>query len=256
MNIAHFNLAHAATDTEIYEHKTAASHLTEFTQACHKALLTCPSVIQHLAVKREIDLQTICEHTICYFDVALPLFSETYHNAHEIAYQSFEELRGCITVPIDHDGETVGIQGELFNAKSDNAPNNHLLSPSLVTEPFHFSKSVLRCVSQLDVLALQKHGYQNSFCDLSGSVSELTLDRLHRLGAEVLVYFTDAYGADFDVSRAQELSNYYCIRLCEVKLPFALSNFGLWDIYQWQLFDKRLSAALHASGTYNERYQA
>lgn len=254
MNIAHFNLAHDVTYTKVYEHKTAASQLTEFTQACHKTLLACPNVIQYLALKREIDLQTICEHTIGYFEKALPLMNDDKYQA--INYHAFEELSGCITVPIDRDGETVGIQGELFNAKSDNAPNNHLLSPSLVTEPFHFSKSVLRCVSQLDVLALQKHGYQNSFCDLSGSVSELTLDRLHRLGAEVLVYFTDAYGADFDVSRAQELSNYYRIRLCEVKLPFALSNFGLWDIYQWQLFDKRLSAALHASGTYNERYQA
>lgn len=256
MNIAHFNLAHAVTYPEVYEYKTAASQLTKFTQACHKTLLTCPNVIQYLAIKREIDLKTICEHSIGYFDVALPLYAKTYNKAHEIAYQSFEELRGCITAPIDCGGETVGIQGELFNAKSHMAPNNHLLSPSLVTEPFHFSKSVLRCVSQLDVFALQKHGYQNSFCDLSGSVSELTLDCLHRLGAEVLVYFTDAYGADFDVSRAEELSNYYRIRLCEVKLPFALSNFGLWDIYQWLLFDKRLTTALKDCGAYNERYQA
>lgn len=253
MNIVHFTLANTINYAEVHKFKPVSSHLTEFAMECHKALLTCPNVIKYLLHKREIDRQAIGKYCIGFFDKALPFDDE---DSQMVNYMPFEELRGCITVPIIDGDEIVGVQGELFNANSRTTLNSHLLCPSIVAEPFHFSKSVLRCLSQLDVYALQKHGYQNSFCDLSGSVSEMTFDTLRNSGVEVLVYFADVFGADFDVKRAEELANYYGVRLCEVKLPFTLSNFGLWDTYQWQLFDKRLSAALKSCNAYNERYQA
>jgi hypothetical protein len=254
MNIAHFNHAVSYGDIGVNCQHPPITQLTEFADVCYHNLIRCPRIVNYLLTQRNIDGQLIHEKHIGYFDIALPLLNDS--DLLFVDYRSFEELRGCITVPILRDEETVGIQGELYKSIDQQTPHNHLLSPNVVIEPFRFSKSVLRCVSQLDVFALQKHGYQNSFCDLSGSVSELTFDRLHRMGVEVLVYFTDAYGADFDIKRAEELSHYYRIQLCEVKLPFALTNFGLWDMYQWQLLDKRLSSCLKLFGAYNERYQA
>lgn len=181
--------------------------------------------------------------TISHVNHSMPLVE------HEIEHYQvkpiFERHFGCLDTA-----------SPLFDDFYSSNQSNSNLSLSVTLKPFHFSRSVIRCLSQEDLIALQKYGYQNCFCDLSGSFSELTFDCLHNVGVEVIVYFSDTFGTDFDMNRATELSNYYNVHLCEVKLPFALKNLSSWDIYQWQLFDKRLSSALKNVGAYNERYQA
>lgn len=256
MNIAHYDTAVAYHCFDKNYLPSSAHQLLQLVHACHESLLNCPKVKEYLNHCWGIDLAEIRQYRIGYFDTELSIFNSGNQSQEKTYYTDYESLKGCITIPLFINDDLLGIHGTLHTKHNRHADIKHLLEPNVIWEPMCFSKSVLRCVNPLDVISLQKHGYQNAYCDMSGSLSELTLDRLHHMGVEVIVYFTDAYGADFDIAHARELAKYYRVRLCEVKLPFSLTNFGQWDMYQWQLFDQRLSSSLRLSGAYNERYQA
>ncbi len=117
-------------------------------------------------------------------------------------------------------------------------------------------KVAIKCQHPLDVIKLDEHGYHNGFSETDEELSEITCDALKELGVSVLVYFSDAMGADFNVTEAKHIAKRYGLKLCEVNLPFKASHLGAWRDFQWLLFDKRLSSRLTMIGAYNERYQA
>lgn len=114
----------------------------------------------------------------------------------------------------------------------------------------------LRCNHPLDVIALEKYGYQNGYAELDNEMSELSCDMLYQLGVSIIVYFSDPIGASFDVHNAKTIATRYNITLCEVSLPFKVMNIGKWDALQWKMFEARLTRALACNGVRNERYQA
>jgi hypothetical protein len=113
-----------------------------------------------------------------------------------------------------------------------------------------------KCNQLFDVIVFDEHGYYNAFVELGNELSEINCALLHQLGVSVLVYFTDVYGASFDVDEAEYIAKRYCIRLCEINLPFKVSNIDKWDEFQWCLFDKRVNQALSLLGVRNEKYQS
>ena len=114
----------------------------------------------------------------------------------------------------------------------------------------------LRCNHPLDVIALDKYGYQNGYAELEDEISELSCDMLHQLGVSIIIYFSDPMGASFNVHKAKTLATRYSITMCEISLPFTVMNIGKWDALQWKVFEARLTRALSSIGVRNERYQA
>lgn len=114
----------------------------------------------------------------------------------------------------------------------------------------------LRCNHPLDVIALDKYGYQNGYAELEDEISELSCDMLHQLGVSIIIYFSDPMGASFNVRKAKTLATRYSITMCEISLPFTVMNIGKWDALQWKVFEARLTRALSSIGVRNERYQA
>jgi hypothetical protein len=256
MNIAHFNTAVSFSDFSHDGLQSPVNGLFPLVMTCHETLSNSPKVVTHLLKNFGISLNEINEYHIGYVKIQPKVPKPIGFQVDGIDRYEYGLLEECIIVPINANGELVGIYGLPYKSSSVSAGISHLLEPNVILEPNHFSKSILRCLHPLDVISLQKQGYQNAYCDLSGAINELTFDRLHQMGVEVIAYFSDAYGSDFDVDHAKELAKYYNMRLCEVLLPFPFTQFGQWDANQWQLFDKRLTNSLSQLGCRNERYQA
>jgi len=133
----------------------------------------------------------------------------------------------------------------------------HLDNPLLFSCDYKgIGQVAMKCSNQVDVIQLDEHGYHNAFSEAGDELSEITCDALKALGVSVLVYFSNAMGADFDVAEANYIARRYGLKLCEVNLPFKAVHLEAWKDFQWMLFDKRLSRRLSMMGAYNGRYQA
>jgi hypothetical protein len=169
-----------------------------------------------------------------------------------------ESMRGCITLPIIEDNQPVALFGLRYDRPRRGAsPTKHSyfgVNPIFTLQGL--GAVAIRCNHPLDVIALDKYGYQNGYAELEDEMSELSCDMLHQLGVSIIVYFSDPMGASFNVRKAKTLAARYNITLCELSLPFTVMNIGKWDALQWKVFEARLTRALSSIGARNERYQA
>ncbi|QLJ07237.1 hypothetical protein [Pseudoalteromonas sp. JSTW] len=129
---------------------------------------------------------------------------------------------------------------------------NHSCSNFLNLEHMVFTASneqdstavALRCDVPLDAIELDSYGYQHVFYESDNDVCEETLIALKKLGIDVVVYFSDVFGPNFNVVKLEQYAKRFNIKLCHVVLPFCPSGMVDWDDSQWRIFDARLSIAI------------
>ena len=169
-----------------------------------------------------------------------------------------ESMRGCITLPIVDDNQPVALFGLRYDRprRGVSSTQHCYFGVNPIFTLQGLGAVAIRCNHPLDVIALDKYGYQNGYAELEDEMSELSCDMLHQLGVSIIVYFSDPMGASFNVHKAKTLATRYNISLCEVSLPFKVMNIGKWDALQWKVFEARLTRTLGSIGARNERYQA
>lgn len=236
----------------------------------HQTIFQCPNPLAFVSNTLGISKEQIKEHQIGFADGSLweelpppktidgQIFRGSLKRLALVTPKGHELMKGCITLPIsDADGIVA-----MFGLRYDRPRRTATLMKysNFGVEPIYalqgLGKVAFRCNNPLDVIALDGHGYHNGFSELEEQLTEVSCDMLCQLGVSVLVYFSDAMGANFDVDEAKYIAERYDIKLCEVNLPFQVINVGKWDDFQWKLFDTRITRALAEIGVRNERHQA
>jgi hypothetical protein len=236
----------------------------------HQTIFQCPKPLAFVRNTLGISKEQIKEHQIGFADGSLyedlpprktverEILNGSLKRLALQTVKGHELMKGCITLPIREADGIVAMFGLRHDRPRRDATfmkySNFGVTPIYALQGL--GKVAFRCNNPLDVIALDGHGYHNGFAELEGQLSEVSCDMLCQLGVSVLVYFSDAMGANFDVDEARYIAERYDIKLCEVNLPFQVINVGKWDDFQWKLFDTRITRALAEIGVRNERHQA
>lgn len=254
-----------------YEYAIREQLISQISEHCHQALLSCPQVLDYVVNTLGISLTSIdrCKIGFCNGNDVLDEICQNNH-AYTLVFHKYyqqlplyekgelDALYGCITLPIEYEDCSEGIFG--LRITQDGSHIFTLVSSTFGVIPVYMvsdiGKTAILCEHALDVIALEERGYTNGIAQAGDDISELTFDVMFRHEAKILVYFTHATEVAFDMTKAKRLAVEYHIVLCEVNLPFQVTQLGLWDEFQWRLLDKRLTSALSALGARNERYQA
>lgn len=239
-------------------------------QKYHECLFTCPGPMSFVQSTLGISQQTIEKFQIGFCDRSLCLEFPPPKSRNGISFRGslmrlalvrpsgHEAMRGCITLPIQDEDGPIGMFGLRYDrVRRGSAPMAYSNFGAMPVYSLQgMGKVAIKRHHPFDVLAFDEHGYHNAFSELGEDLSEITCDALKQLGVSVLIYFTDALGANFNVVEAQHVAMRFGIKLCEVNLPFKIMHLGRWDEYQWKIFDQRISSSLNEIGVRNERYQA
>jgi len=239
-------------------------------QHYHQRLFDCAKPLDYVKNTLGVGQQQIKAHQVGFCDRSLSLnfpppkshdgikFRGSLKRLALMKPSGHEAMRGCITLPISDEGGPIGMFGLRYDRARREAESmtysNFGAIPIFSLQGM--GKVAIKCHQPFDVIAFDEHGYHNGFSELNSELSETCCDALNQIGVSVLVYFTDAFGADFNVQEAKEIAKRYHIKLCEVNLPFKVMHLGKWDDCQWRIFDNRLTKALSDIGVRNERYQA
>lgn len=236
----------------------------------HETIFQCPKPLAFVSQTLGITKEQIKAHQIGFADGSLceelphhksvdgQIIRGSSKRLALITPKGHELMKGCVTLPIREADSIVAMFGLRHDRPRRDATlmkySNFGVAPIYALQGL--GKVAFRCDNPLDVIALDGHGYHNGFAELEDQLSEVSCDMLCQLGVSVLVYFSDAMGANFDVEEARYIAERYDIKLCEVNLPFQVFNVGKWDDFQWKLFDIRITRALAEIGVRNERHQA
>lgn len=215
--------------------------------AYHNCLMDCPEPHTFLNNGFGISDKLITQCNIGFVD---PIVFET-----EISSTC---LKGCFTLPLLNSHCDSGVYGMRYHCHNLVCEvKAHVSYGDMpVYAPFAMGETALLIDNPFTALALSEMGYKNAVSALGNGISAMALSALAQLGISNLVVFTHALSDSSELIEASVLAKRHGIKLCPVTLPFKVDMVGNWDGYQWQLFDKRLSAALKSCNTYNERYQA
>lgn len=224
------------------------------TDLYHECLLHCPRPLSHLMKSMGISLKTVAEYRIGYVDLAkLEAHFMIGENNHTI-----QHLKGCFTLPLFQDGQISGVYGLRYQPNCISVSEHSFVcyAEMPIYSAYELKNTVLLCDTAFDVLSLAEFGYRNGIAVLGDGISAMSLSAMVNEGIKNLMVFTHAGTDTENLILSKSLAKRYGICVYEVPLPFRLVGLGKWDVYQWQLFDKRLSSALVLAGGFNERYQA
>ncbi len=253
-----------------YEYAIREQMIPKLSEHCHQALLLYPQALSYVHNNIGISLANIERFKIGFFHGDDTLVNMSQYHAYTLVFNKhcqhlslyekgdLDALYGCITLPINYEDGSQGIFG--LRIVQDDSHIFSLVSSTFGVIPVYMAsgieKTAIMCEHALDVIALEEHGYANGIAQAGTDISELTFDAMFRHEATIMVYFTHVSSTSFDISKAEQFAAEYHVALCEVNLPFKVTKLGLWDEFQWRLFDKRLTSALDMINVRNERHQA
>ncbi len=253
-----------------YEYAIREQLVLKLSEYCHQTLLRHPQVLSYVRNTLGLSLANIERYKVGFFHGDDTLVKMSQYHAYILVFnkhcehlplyekEDLDALYGCITLPIEYDDCSEGIFG--LRIVQHDCHVFSLVSSTFGVIPVYMASGIekiaIMCEHAFDVIALEERGYANGIAQAGADISELTFDAMFRHEATILVYFTHVTGTPFDISRAEQFATEYHVALCEVNLPFKMTQLGLWDEFQWILFDKRLTGALDMINVRNECHQA